>query len=86
MLWMQYHPALGRPQGPLGLAGAARCTDFLRMRAYLRALRDERRQLGWKGLLRKRGWRIVALVVVYYLVRDTILYVLIPLAIGAGVL
>ena len=53
---------------------------------YLRTLRDERRQLGWKGLLRKRGWRLVALVVVYYLVRDTILYVLIPLAIAAGVL
>jgi hypothetical protein len=56
------------------------------MIGYFRALRDERRQLGWKGLLRKRGWKLVALVVVYYLVRDTILYVLIPLAIAAGAL
>ena len=54
--------------------------------AYLRTLRDERRELGWPGLLRKRGWRLVALVVVYYLVRDTVLDVLIPLAIAAGVL
>lgn len=54
--------------------------------AYFRTLRDERRRFGWKGLLRKRGWRLVALVVVYYLVRDTILYILIPLAIAAGVL
>jgi len=56
------------------------------MRAYLRRLRDERRQFGWRGLLRKRGWKFVAAVVLYYLIRDTILYVLIPLAIAAGVL
>lgn len=51
---------------------------------YFRTLRDERRRLGWKGLLRKRGWTIIALVVLYYLVRDSILYILIPLAIAAG--
>jgi hypothetical protein len=54
--------------------------------AYIRTLRDERRQLGWKGLLRRRGWKLVALVIAYYLVRDTVLYVLIPLALAAGVL
>ena len=54
--------------------------------AYFRTLRDERRQFGWKGLLRRRGWKFVAVVVAYYLVRDTILYILIPLAIAAGVL
>lgn len=53
---------------------------------YFRELRDERRRLGWKGLFRQRGWKLVALVVVYYLVRDTVLYILIPLAIAAGVL
>jgi len=58
----------------------------LSVRAYLRTLRDERRQLGWKGLFRRRGWKLVAVVVLYYLIRDTILYVLIPLAIAAGVL
>ena len=56
------------------------------MIAYLRTLRDERSQLGWKGLLRRRGWKLVAIVVLYYLVRDTILYIVIPLAIAAGVL
>lgn len=50
----------------------------------LRALRAERRQLGWKGLLRRRGWTLVALLVAAYLVRDLILYVLVPLAIAAG--
>ena len=51
---------------------------------YLRNLRDERRQLGWKGLLKLRGWVFVALVVLGYLVRDLVLYVLVPLAIAAG--
>ncbi len=51
---------------------------------FLRTLRDERRALGWKGLVKKRGWTVVALVVLYYLVRDTVLYILIPVAIAAG--
>lgn len=49
-----------------------------------RALRDERRRLGWKGLLQHRGWKFVLLVVAVYLVRDVVLYVLVPLAIAAG--
>ena len=52
--------------------------------ARFRALRDERRRLGWKGLLKHRGWRFVLLVVAVYLVRDVILYVVVPLAIAAG--
>ena len=52
--------------------------------AYYRTLRAERRQLGWKGLLKRRGWVLVALVVLGYLVRDLVLYVLVPLAIAAG--
>jgi hypothetical protein len=56
------------------------------MLAFIRRLRDERRTLGWKGLLRKRGWRLVLAFVVFYLVRDLILYVLIPLAVVAGLL
>ena len=51
---------------------------------HFRSLRDERRRLGWKGLLKQRGWKFVALVVVVYLVRDVVLYVLVPLAIVAG--
>lgn len=56
----------------------------MKVMEYFRTLRDERRRLGWKGLLKKRGWKLVALVVLYYLVRDTVLYILIPLAVAAG--
>ncbi len=55
-----------------------------RAKRYLRTLKEERRQLGWKGLLRKRGWSLVLLVVAFYLVRDLVLYVAIPLAIVFG--
>lgn len=33
---------------------------------------------GFKSLLKKRGWKIFAVVAGYYILRDTILYILIP--------
>jgi hypothetical protein len=64
----------------------ARVSSFqvMPLLTYIRNLRDERRQLGWKGLLKRRGWVLVALVVLGYLVRDLVLYVVVPLAIAAG--
>jgi len=50
----------------------------------VRTLHDELRALGWRGLLRKRGWKLVAVVVAYYLIRDAMLYIVIPLGIAAG--
>ena len=48
-----------------------------------RTLRDERRQVGWKGLLKKRGWRLLLVLVVVYLIRDLVLYVVLPLVTAA---
>ena len=56
-----------------------------RLTRLLRTLRDERRALGWGGLVRKRGWKLVAAIVVYYLVRDTLLYIVLPLGVAAGI-
>jgi hypothetical protein len=50
----------------------------------VRTLREEMRAVGWRGLVRKRGWKLVAVVVAYYLVRDVVLYIVIPLGIAAG--
>lgn len=55
-----------------------------RLIGFLTSLRDERRAVGWRGLFRKRGWKLVAVVVAYYLVRDTLLYIIIPLGVAAG--
>jgi len=57
---------------------------FPPIRSWVRQLRDERRELGWRGLAKKHGRKPIILFVLFYLVRDTILYVLIPLAIWAG--
>jgi len=50
---------------------------------FLRTLRDERRVLGWKGLFQKRGWKMLVLFILFYLVRDLVLYVIIPLGTAA---
>lgn len=55
-----------------------------RLRGRIRELRDYRREHGWRGLLHHVGWWPVVLFVLFYLVRDTILYVLIPLAVWLG--
>jgi len=33
---------------------------------------------GFKSLVKKRGWKIFAIVAAYYVVRDTFLYILLP--------
>lgn len=43
------------------------------------------RRHGLRELFRQRGWRFVAAVVTYYLVRDTILYILLPLWVARGI-
>ncbi|UCF39635.1 MAG: hypothetical protein JSW43_07745 [Gemmatimonadota bacterium] len=55
-----------------------RCKDLIG------TLRRERREMGWRGLLRKRGWSLALVVVAFYLVRDLVLYVAIPLAVVMG--
>jgi hypothetical protein len=55
-----------------------------RLARFIRTLREERRTLGWGGLVRRRGWTVVALVVAFYLVRDILLYVVLPFGVAAG--
>jgi hypothetical protein len=40
---------------------------------------------GFKSLLQKRGWKVLAVVIGYYAVRDTIVYLIIPLLIAQGI-
>lgn len=51
-----------------------------------RDMRADLRMYGWKGMLRRRGWRFVLLVVAAYFVRDLFLYVLVPLLVYFGFL
>ncbi len=58
---------------------------LLSPKGLLRKLKDDRRKLGWRGLLRQHGWKPVVVFFAFYLIRDIILYILIPLAIYAGI-
>ena len=44
------------------------------------------RTSGFKEFLRQRGWKVIAIVVVYYLVRDSILYILLPYLVARQIL
>ena len=41
---------------------------------------------GFKSLLKKRGWKVFAIVVGYYMVRDTIVYIIIPYLIAKNII
>lgn len=41
---------------------------------------------GLKALLRERGWKVFAVIIAYYSIRDTILYIIIPYLIAKGIL
>jgi len=43
-----------------------------------------KREGGFKLLLQKKGWYVILTIVIYYLIRDSILYILIPYLIYKG--
>ncbi|MBL46953.1 MAG: hypothetical protein CMG56_05600 [Candidatus Marinimicrobia bacterium] len=44
-----------------------------------------KREGGLKLLFKKKGWYVILAIVVYYLIRDSILYILIPYLIFKGI-
>lgn len=48
------------------------------MKQNLKMILWDIRKLGLRGASRKHGWKLIALIVSYYLVRDVTLYILIP--------
>ena len=49
---------------------------------YLKIFRKE----GLKGVLKQGGWKILLYFFLYYLIRDTILYILIPYLVVKGII
>tara|TARA_B100000965_G_C19489584_1_gene712380 strand:- start:698 stop:889 length:192 start_codon:yes stop_codon:yes gene_type:complete len=37
-----------------------------------------RREGGFKLLFQKKGWQVIVFIIIYYLIRDTLLYIVIP--------
>lgn len=48
--------------------------------------KQEIREQGMKNFLKKVGWKVILIVVIFYLIRDSILYLLIPYLIAKGVI
>ena len=44
------------------------------------------KEKGFKGLIKEGGWRLVFFFFMYYLIRDSILYIIIPYLIVKGVI
>ncbi len=42
------------------------------------------REKGLKAFVREKGWKILAAVFLFYLVRDSVIYIIIPLLIAQG--
>ena len=53
---------------------------------FLREARDAWREGGPRAVVRRCGWRIFVLLFAYYLIRDSVLYLLIPYPIARGFL
>lgn len=51
------------------------------MKPYAKIWREE----GFKVLIKKTGWKVVALIIVFYLIRDSIIYLLLPYLIAKGI-
>lgn len=64
----------------------ARLGGFARPRAFLREATQTFREGGFRGTLRRYGWKLFAAFFLFYLVRDVTLYVVLPYLAARGVL
>jgi len=46
---------------------------------FIAGWRNLIREKGLKTFIREKGWKFVAAIVLFYLVRDTLLYIILPL-------
>ncbi|MGZ3696048.1 MAG: hypothetical protein ACXWQO_18480 [Bdellovibrionota bacterium] len=53
---------------------------------FLREVRDVFKKEGMRGAVRRYGWKLFAAFFAYYLVRDSIIYLLVPYLIAKGVM
>jgi hypothetical protein len=44
------------------------------------------RHSGFKVFFRRRGWKIITVVILYYLIRDSVLYILLPYLVARQIL
>jgi hypothetical protein len=52
------------------------------LRKYTKIYKED----GFKGVLKTGGWRVITYFVLFYLIRDTILYIIVPYLIVKGII
>lgn len=55
---------------------------FKKLKEYRQVIKKN----GFKGFIKIYGWKVVVVVFLYYLVRDSVLYILIPYLLAKGLL
>jgi hypothetical protein len=58
---------------------------YKRLGEHKRAVVAEFKANGFKGVVRAYGWKLLLAVFLFYLIRDTILYIIIPLLAGRAI-
>ena len=58
--------------------------NFLKPK-FIRKYTDVYRKDGFRGVVKKGGWKLLFYFFIFYLIRDTILYILIPYVVGKGI-
>jgi hypothetical protein len=53
---------------------------------FLRKYTSIYKEDGFKGVLKVGGWRVITYFVLFYLIRDTILYIIVPYLIVKGII
>jgi len=54
--------------------------------AKILSLRQQIKEKGVKQIIREMGWKVIVGVFIFYLVRDVLLYIVIPFLIARGLL
>jgi hypothetical protein len=44
------------------------------------------KKVGFRGFVKEKGWKVVAAIILYYLIRDTFLYIILPILVARGIL
>lgn len=57
---------------------------MMRHMRILREIKQTFKESGFKGVSKRYGWKLFAAFFVYYLVRDVILYILLPYLVYKG--
>ncbi len=63
-----------------------RSLSYLFNPGFIQEWRAIWKERGFRGFVREKGWRIVAAIILYYLVRDSLLYLVLPYLAARGLL